>query len=260
MKCRDRLYGVLLVGIEGVGKTRLSKQLARLLGWIAIDADDLVPAGATLEGLRRSNDQEALARRERLVADTILKAPRKKVILATTMRPLKPMLSDPAQRQKLKEHLRKHWIIVEITGDLECVARYFEQNPLAKGQRSRLQGADDYREILRCLRQFRAECEPLYHEFADGFAVAKPENEHLTLVGLLSEIVCVMERLVEGRESNADEANHHERPNQLQPGSAGGCDERANRLPGASIRAGRRASSRNAREITSPLQQRQREK
>ena len=46
MKNRDRLYGVLLVGIEGVGKTRLSKQLA-LVRSVAVDADDMVPVGST---------------------------------------------------------------------------------------------------------------------------------------------------------------------------------------------------------------------
>lgn len=175
-------YGLILVGPEGSGKTRLSRLLAPVLGWKAMDADDLVPPGRDLVQSQLCGDRYVLAYRQRAMENAVLNRPRHPIILATTLRFLN-RISSPARRERVKDALSQHWVLIHLQRELETTARFFYANPDARSRRFRLHDCQTLNQICERLQAFREECAPLYSRLTDA-SVRVRDNDSANLLKL----------------------------------------------------------------------------
>lgn len=159
------VQGIVLIGIEGAGKTRLARLIGKMLGWFVTDADHLT-TGIPYEDVVQLNlDDVRRARADEL--ERIFSTPQTvRRVVATTLRPLRDYERlDP----DLKKRLKETWLLVHIEPDLHDVAHYFVENPGARLKRPRLNKAIGFRGIYDELVGFKGEMEPLYSELRHAY-------------------------------------------------------------------------------------------
>ncbi len=183
------IYGVLLVGIEGAGKTRLSKVMADHLGWNRLDADEVNEfiSGMTLDEARRRRELPVLKERQRALRNAVLNRPKKRLILATTMRPL--LDGDYIEKEKVVDAIKNHWIIIHIDNDINSIAKFLNENPAAKLLRNRFDGLNGFQEIFDRLVQMKEELEPLYIQYRNTYVSIASVTDEIAVTRILASVL-----------------------------------------------------------------------
>lgn len=170
----DEIWGVILTGPEGMGKTTIGKELAKAWGWRCLDADDIAPilSGMSLDETMRLlfakqdwTAEEILECRRVLLNHILVRKPRARLILPTTLRAVL-LAQKPAP--ELVEALERHWIVLYLCKDIDDVCQYFLDHPEAKRLRQRLDKCDTKAELKDTLWKFQREMSPHYAKFCQG--------------------------------------------------------------------------------------------
>jgi adenylate kinase family enzyme len=188
-------FGVILAGIEGVGKTRLSRKLDYRLGWTAFDSDDVTQyvCGIGQSDARRRDDAAAVDARKKLIRDAVLTHPLRRRIIATTLRPLDLDQDPPTETTRaISTVLEENWIVIHLDNDINSIADYFLRHPAAKVLRHRFDGLETFTQIHDRLVIMKDELEPLYARYRDAYVNISGVSDKEAVSRILGAIVTLL--------------------------------------------------------------------
>lgn len=145
---------VALIGYRGTGKTTVAQQLARRLGWVAVDTDELVElrAGKSIKRIFEEEGEPHFRELEVEVIRLAVQEPQR--VLA---------LGGGAVLRAETRHALKACRVVWLQADAETLSARISQDPVTGQRRPNLTAGGGLAEI----QQLLAQRQPVYRETAD---------------------------------------------------------------------------------------------